>query len=130
MKTTIYLIIFLPAIFICGCDNYRFNNIIGDYYLVQSESIPKEYRLHYKYKEGYPCVIGTNVVAIGFDDNYILVEQDSAKIINYFIITHPLKTKILVSDIEFKIGPLNKVEFKNKRKELSVPDTLSLYNID
>ncbi len=124
-KTIAILSIFL----LVSCDNYRFKNIIGNYYLVKSETQSDMYSLNYNYDGGYPCVINKNVIAIGFDKNFLLVKQAKDTKIKFYIILHPLETKNTPQDIEYKIGPLNRIELENKRKELAIPDTIYFYNI-
>lgn len=123
------IIAILSIFLLVSCDNYKFKNIIGNYYLVKSETQSDIYSLNYDHNGGYPCVINSNVVAIGFDENFLLVKQDVDTINNFYIILHPLKTKSNPRDIEYKIGPLNRIELKNKREELAIPDTISLYSI-
>lgn len=129
MKFWKICIILIFTIFVQNCDRIRAKRVTDKYYLIRSEMDLKKYYLSYGLPEGdYIGVIEPDIVAIGFDKNYILVKQNDLGTINYFII----RLQIKKFDYFFRqvIGPLNKIEFNNKKKELMLPDTLLLYNID
>ena len=73
-------------------------------------------------------VVNPTVFAVGYNEDFIIAKQHPRKfpnppdksITNYFII--PIKDKVRQSPDDNKIGPLTKSEFKEKRKELGIPD--------
>jgi hypothetical protein len=104
-------------------------NIINEYYYLIATDDPDDLSLDYSADKGdsdFGTVIGATVLAIGFNDKYIIVKQHPKtiedtphkKTINYYIL--PLKEGMNWSNNNGLIGPLTIDIFNEKRKELNI----------
>jgi len=131
MKTTLYLIA-LSLLGTSCIDEMGFavkKNIINEYYYLIASDDPDHLSLDYSSDKGdsnFGTVIDATVLAVGFNDKYIIVKQHPIilpdtphkKTINYYIL--PLKEGMNWSNHNGLIGPLTIDMFNEKRKELNI----------
>lgn len=119
---------------VVGCIGAASHNekLIGRFYLLAMDDMNDMTVCHLDsiYRIG---IVPPTVFAVGFNDNYILVKQHPEKfpeidksITNYYII--PIKNVQYYNEKDI-IGPMTKEQFKNKRKELKIPDALSFTKV-
>jgi hypothetical protein len=118
-----------------GCE-YR-EHLTGNYYLTETDNADEELSLSYDLGNGsYIGVVNPTLFAVGYDDEYIIAKNHpqirgaftfSRKFTHYYIV--PLKYKVHHSPDENRIGPLSEEEFKAKRKELKMSDSLTFTRI-
>ena len=134
MKKTLPLVVILSVFSNCIFDTVIKKKIIDDYYL-HAIDIPETCTVYYNPKEGYSYTITKpTVFATGYNDQYIIAKQhplierrhDSIdkSITNYYI----LPRKEITNWRAYQgliIGPLTESEFKEKKKELGIPDEVT-----
>jgi hypothetical protein len=111
-------------------------HLVGNYYLTKGDYVDEELDLSYDLGNGsYIGVVPPTLFAIGYDDEYIIAKNHPHKFgdpvnkdITYYYIV-PLKYKVHHSPDENRIGPLSEEEFKAKRKELKISDSLTFTKI-
>ena len=117
---------------IVGCKGLSSKKITDNYFLIAMDYEKEKTNLSYKISSGdYIGVITSTVFAVGYNEDFIIAKQHPRKfpnppdksITNYFII--PIKDKVRQSPDDNKIGPLTESEFKEKRKELGIPDEVT-----
>jgi len=120
------LLILLIGVAFAGCEYAIEDPVVGNYYMVATDT-GEQCGLSYKDSDsGYGGVIRACVYAVGFNDNYIIAKQHpyehgkelDKSITNYFIL--PLKRGMNYRTMNGLIGPLTMAEFNQKSKELSI----------
>jgi len=106
-------------------------NIINEYYYLIATDNVEDLTLSYSFDKGdsdFGTVIEATVLAIGYNDKYIIVKQHPKtsndtphkKTINYYIL--PLKEGMNWGNHNGLIGPLTIDKFNEKAKELNIED--------
>ena len=118
------------CLLLTNCTGFIINkNIIANYYLVATD-VPEDLALSYLASgagDNYEDIILSNVCAIGYNSNYIIVKQHprnfpnlpDTTITNYYIV--PIQVDKSISMKETIIGPLSLVRFNEKCRELNIP---------
>lgn len=128
-----FAFIFITSALILSCRGLSEERVTGDYFLVKMDYEKKALTLRYMLPSGdYIGVVPATVLAVGFDDKYILVQQHTKGGVasadttpdNYFII--PLGDSSSLYPEDNIIGPLSESGFKAKRKDLGVSDKILL----
>ena len=122
------IILLLFIIIFSGC---HYNKPLAPGYELSAIDTDEAMSIYY-YDNGMGIgVINPTVFAVGYNEDFIIAKQHPRKfpnppdksITNYFII--PIKDKVRQSPDDNKIGPLTESEFKEKRKELGIPDEVT-----
>ena len=103
------------------------DHIFGNYYLVAPDD---DIQLSLSYHEpvdgdNYGTFITETIFAVGYNEKYIIVKQhpnNNRTVTNYFIL--PLIKGFNWRTNNGLIGPLTLDQFNEKRKQLSIPDSL------
>ncbi|MGF7081657.1 hypothetical protein [Mucilaginibacter sp. UYCu711] len=110
-------------ILLCGCvDPFGMaidKQVVGKFYLTAPDT-GEQTALSYQGSSGssYSVIVCEKVIAIGYNDQYIIAEQERGKI-NYFIV--PINNKNKVKGHWFgEIGPLTLNEFNAEKKALGL----------
>jgi hypothetical protein len=121
-----------------GCLGADINDhLFGNYYLVAADD---DNQLAFSYhtpedESTYLTIIPATVFAVGYNQNYFIVKQHpylfakppNKQITNYFIL--PIKKDFNFKTMNGLIGPLTLDEFKLKRHELEIPDSLTFSKV-
>lgn len=124
---------FIPLLFVLilsACSGTGEKHIAGKFYLSNIDT-SNDWSLYEKIgPDSYIGVVNATVLAVGHDDNYIIVKQHPhlgynkfyASGVRYYIV--PLKYWVHDWHEYNSYGPLKEDEFRAKRKELKIPDSL------
>jgi hypothetical protein len=127
----------ITGILLTACSGMYEKHLTGNYYLTKTDYADEELSLSYKLENGdYIGVVNPTLFAVGYDDDYIIAKNHPQirgaftfnKNVTYYYIV-PLKYKVHHSPDENRIGPLSEEEFKAKRKELKMSDSLTFTKI-
>ena len=109
--------------------------IIDNYYftaLDSGEGCTLSY--HEETENGYSPIIKPTVFAAGYNKDYIIAKQhpliegrpeSDKSITNYYIVPRKKEINNWTEYYGLIIGPLTELEFKEKRKELGIPDEVT-----
>ena len=140
MRTVIFLLfLFFMVVLIQSCGFAYKQHLTGNYYLIAVDTKEDMDVCYHNRKDDvlYTGITGASVHAVGYDDDFILVEayralKDSMgiplprydkNITEYYII--PVNNIQEAWDAqENKFGPFSKKDFETKRKELGVSDDI------
>jgi hypothetical protein len=127
------LLAFLSSILLLSCNGAQEEKFIGNYYLKYTD-IKSGMGIYYLDGEYFIGVINPTVFVACQNDAFIIVKQHpenlsqiDKSITNYFII--PIKDKLSQSAEKNVIGPLSKVEFETKCRELGVTKDLKFTKV-
>lgn len=128
---------FITLIVLVSCSSLAIEeHIVGNYYFIATDDGDA---CSLSYKElneiDYGGVIKATVFAVGYDERFMIVKQHprefpnppNKKITNYYIL--PMKEGFDYRTKNGLIGPLTELEFKEKRKELGVPEELTFTKV-
>lgn len=111
--------------------------LIDNYYLIASDDINGLDLCYHESSDGdnYNGIIEATVFAVGYNKDYMIVKQHprifpnppDKKITNYYIL--PLKKEMDWKTKNGLIGPLNLMQFNEKRKELNIPDNVTFTKV-
>lgn len=134
MKRIIY---YLTLLSLSGCSYFAIReNITGNYYLVAGDE-EEQCSLSYlrNPNDNYDPIVGASVYAVGNNETYMLVKQHprtfpypSDKSLTYYYIL-PIKKEIKGCVSDGLLGPYTAEQFNVKRKELSIPDSVSFTRV-
>lgn len=125
MKKIILTIIILFFLTLTNCKEFGIQEeIIPNYFLIADASI-EELGLYYNKdadNDNYGTLIDATVIAIGFNDKYIIAKQlpYNGEGINYYIL--PIKKGMNWRTKNGMIGPLSLNQFESKKRELNISD--------
>jgi len=133
MKRAILYLLML-FIFLYGCTGFAIKEKIeNNYYLIATDNIDDLSLCFYEPndKDIYGDIVDATVFAVGFNEKYLIAKQHprtfpnppDKKVTNYYIL--PLKNEMNWKTKNGLIGPLTMEQFKEKRKKLNIPDSLS-----
>ena len=120
-----YIIILIFFLFRCGFAHEE--EITKNHYLIATDVGEQMNVSYYGDDDGtiYGTIIPAKVFSIGFNKNYIIAKQHPCEdygcidtITNYFIL--PVKDSMNWETKNGLLGPLNKPQFLQKRKELNI----------
>jgi len=124
------------SVLLLGCSGIDKEHLIGNYYLTAVDYVDEGKDLSYLLESGnFVGVVSSTVFAVGYNEEYIIVKQHPREFPNppdktitkFFIV--PIKNKVHQSLDENKLGPLTELEFKEKRKELRIPEDLTFTKV-
>ena len=127
MRKFIYILVVLLSF--VSCQDISVTHVAGPYYLVVTDT-DEDRSLSYKAEEGlYAGGVPPMVYAVWHNDDFIIAKQHPShgfkpalnKTLYYII---PLKNPVSKFPDENFIGPLDKVEFIKKIKELKITDKI------
>ena len=133
MKRLLYLIIVLVFSHCRGLVIKE--KIIDNYYFAAADSPEQTALCHHTKDDGphYGIIIKPTVFAAGYNKDYIIAKQHPREwpdlpdksITNYYIVPRKEEINNWTEYYGLIIGPLTELEFKEKRKELGIPDEVT-----
>lgn len=122
MKKIIIIFVLLFLIISCVGGFAVKEEIMPNYFLIATDDINELGLSYHEDTDGdvYGTLIDATVIAVGFNDKYIIVKQhlNNSKGMNYYIL--PIKKGMNWRTNNGMLGPLSLNQFEVKRKELNI----------